>query len=143
MKMTVFLSRIVVLIYLFFAVSVFADSSGNGKIESFLKKVIANEIKEDYRGKGADVSVEVTNLQISKLDKKRKHEQSAYFAEGQVTYKMILNTHWVNMNGESFKKGRVDYLSRRFKGGLLESAHGGLKQDASNGISVYEETPCP
>ncbi len=143
MRMTVFLSRIVVLVSLFFAVPSHADISGNKKIESFLKQAIVNEIKEDYKGKGADISVEVTNLEIKKIDQKRSQGHVVYFAEGKVTYKMTLNNNWVNMNGESFKKGRVDHLTRRFKGGLLESGQGGFKQDASNRISVYEETPCP
>jgi hypothetical protein len=143
MKILVYLSRIVVLVSLFFAVPSLADISGNKKVESFLKKAIGNEIKEGYKGKGADISVEVTNLEINRIDQKRSQGRVMYFSEGKVTYKTTLNNNWVDMNGESYKKGRVDRLTRRFRGGLLETSHGVLKQDASNRISVYEETPCP
>jgi hypothetical protein len=143
MRKKVFLSGIIAcMISLFLIAPSFGDVSGNKEIESFLKKAIKSEIKENYKGKGADVNVEVTDLRITKLDQKINHGRNEYFAEGRVTFKRTFNNNWVDINGDSFKKGRVDNLSLRFRGGFVESRDG-LRVDTSNKLSLFEETPCP
>ncbi|HAM53611.1 MAG TPA: hypothetical protein DCP92_24055 [Nitrospiraceae bacterium] len=113
-----------------------------GKIEQFLKKIVAETLEEDYQRHNINITVLITHLKIDAITKKEIEQDNEYFVQGRVSYLIKGERKWVDKEGNIIQLDPAQEITHWFSCGILEDRYiGVLLNDTRNRLTFYAENP--
>lgn len=113
-----------------------------GKIENFLRAVVADTLEKDYQRHNITITVVVTNLTTDRITKEKLPEYILYAAQGRVSYLIKGKREWRDKEGNLIRLAPEAEITHWFNCEIFEDIYGELYQDKyRNRLVLYADKP--
>ncbi len=113
-----------------------------GRLEDFIKQVVAEDLDRDYRSRGIPVGAEVTAVRIDRATERDTEQDRVYDVRGSVTYVLKGGKTWRDREGNEIRLGTDQEITHWFTCGVLEDKYlGTLYRDDRNNLMFYADKP--
>ena len=112
------------------------------KIGRFIRSEVADDLEKDYRAHNIDIKVVVTDLTIDGLSKSETAQDTAYLAQGKVSYIIRGKRTWKDQYGNIIQLDPEREITHWYTCGVLEDKYmHALFKDDRHRLQFHADKP--